>query len=47
MSGMFKLLNAAAGQSVGDEVYFVKLHTNTFQLAKIDFDENDCWIFFS
>lgn len=38
MSGMFKLLNAAAGQSVGDEVYFVKLHTNTFQLAKIDFD---------
>ena len=35
---MMKLINAAAGQSVGDEVYYVKLHTNTFRLAKIDFD---------
>ena len=38
MSGMFKLLNAAAGQSVGDEIYFVNLTTNTLRLAKIDFD---------
>ena len=38
MSMMMKLINAAAGQSVGDEVYFVKLHTNEFRLAKIDFD---------
>jgi len=38
MSMMMKLINAAAGQSVGDEIYFVHQHTNTFRLAKIDYD---------
>ena len=38
MSMMMKLINAAAGQSVGDEIYFVNMTTNTFQLAKFDFD---------
>ena len=38
MSMMMKLINAAAGQSVGDEIYFVNMTTNTLRLAKIDFD---------
>ena len=38
MSMMMKLVNAAAGQSVGDEVFFIQLTTNTFRLVKLDFD---------
>ena len=38
MSMMMKLINAAAGQSVGDEIYYIERYTNTFRLVKIDFD---------
>ena len=38
MSMMMKLINAAAGQSVGDEIYYVSSTTNSFRLVKIDFD---------
>ena len=38
MSMMMKLINAAAGQSVGDEIYYIDTHTNSFRLVKIDFD---------
>ena len=38
MSMMMKLINAAAGQSIGDEIYYIDTHTNSFRLVKIDFD---------
>ena len=38
MSMMMKLINAAAGQSVGDEIYYLQRTTTTLRLVKIDFD---------
>ena len=38
MSMMMKLINAAAGQSVGDEIYNIEYGSNGIRLVKYDFD---------